>query len=224
MFKRGLGAGIGLRNTTSLINIPTIQTEGIAPPLSINLAPKQYHAFDMNRVVEGYGSDAIRLQRLSDNAQANFGFDNDGLLDTDAIDTWRNGADVDVVEMFDQTENGATCIAFGKITLITNNTYTYAGVDYNTDTGLLSRNAQGSVIMDLGGMGAWKISNTTIPVSTNGFEFHINAVANERRKDHMTTDTVVPAGVQDTQTLFYYGEFNNNWFNEIFGRKAFWLD
>lgn len=54
------------------------------------------------RLTADYEGDLIRLRRASDNAESDFGFDGDGVLDTAAVATWIGGSSGRVVTIYDQ--------------------------------------------------------------------------------------------------------------------------
>ena len=58
--------------------------------------------FSIRRLLTSYTGDLIRLRRISDIAESDFGFDGNGDLDTAAITTWLSGADGFVVTWYDQ--------------------------------------------------------------------------------------------------------------------------
>lgn len=85
-------------------------------PLYSAIASDGVAAFGYDRLVHGFSSNTVRLKRLSDNAESDFGFDALGMFDNDAVDTWRAGANVDVVKFYDQKGSAVTLDAVGQVT------------------------------------------------------------------------------------------------------------
>lgn len=57
----------------------------------------------LRKVNARYDGDVLRLRRSSDDAVMDFGFDDDGLVDVDAIETWLSGADGYLTTWYDQS-------------------------------------------------------------------------------------------------------------------------
>ncbi|WP_062058020.1 arabinofuranosidase catalytic domain-containing protein [Aquimarina longa] len=63
------------------------------------------------RVLESdYNGPLVRLRRSSDNAEQDFGWSDNDIVDVAAIDTWRSGSDVFVVIWYDQSGLGRNAI------------------------------------------------------------------------------------------------------------------
>ena len=99
---------LGLSKTNNISdksnNAATVTPPSTAPsldaPIPTTLLPKAYHAFGFDRMVEGYAGNTTRLKRLSDNVEEDFGFNaTTGIFDIAAVETWRDGADVDAVTL-----------------------------------------------------------------------------------------------------------------------------
>ncbi len=88
------------------------------PPVTADIFSKSAAAYGFDRLVYGYTGDTVRLKRLSDNAEEDFGFDSDGMFDLAAVNTWRSGANVDVVHHKDQLGSAVTLNAVNQITFI----------------------------------------------------------------------------------------------------------
>ena len=86
------------------------------PPVESSISSDTYHAYGFDRMVEGFSGDTVRLKRLSDNAESDFGFSSStGKFDMAAVDTWRSSADVDVVHFKDQMETLLTLNAVDTV-------------------------------------------------------------------------------------------------------------
>lgn len=130
--------GLGKGKTPDTAFTPPIATPSVTAldaPIDTALTSKTYHAFGFDRMVEGYSGDSVRLKELDGDTESDFGFDSNGFFDLDAVDTWRSGADVDVVKFYDQTGNGADCIADSTVSLIRSDIVQRFGVDYEEDDG-----------------------------------------------------------------------------------------
>ena len=216
---------LGLSKTNNISgksnNTPPVTPPSTAPsldaPIPTALLPKAYHAFGFDRMVEGYTGNTARLRRLSDNVEEDFGFNaTTGIFDIAAVETWRDGADVDAVELFDQTVNGATANNDGTIAFIRNNTPYRFGCDYDEATALLTPSPiNGGIGCNLGGTGAWKIDNTTIDTSNNGIELSFLSAMNTRKAKNPALDTVAGSN-NATEFLFAYGTGSNNYFRHRF--------
>ncbi|NTW90068.1 MAG: hypothetical protein HGB37_04150 [Candidatus Moranbacteria bacterium] len=63
-------------------------------------------ALSLRQLDDGYEGDAIRVRRDSDDAEADFGFDENGLLDMEAIETWLGSSDGYVTTWYGQDPTG----------------------------------------------------------------------------------------------------------------------
>ena len=50
------------------------------PPVESSISSDTYHAYGFDRMVEGFSGDTVRLKRLSDNAESDFGFQQVNLI------------------------------------------------------------------------------------------------------------------------------------------------
>ena len=67
-------------------------------------------AFSMRVLESDYNGPLIRLRRASDNAEKDFGWGDNDILDVAAIDSWRNGSNVYVHTWYDQSGLGRDAI------------------------------------------------------------------------------------------------------------------
>lgn len=85
---------------------PPIPPSPPAPSLDLlSLAP-EYAWSVARRLTTAYTGPLIRLKRMSDNAESDFGYDGAGLLDTAAITAWLGGAANEVVKVYAQIGTG----------------------------------------------------------------------------------------------------------------------
>ena len=168
----GNGGGGGLPIATSL-----------DAPITTALGSSTYHAFGFDRMVQGFSGDTVRLKRLSDNAEENFGFNNIGAFDMNAVNSWRSGADVDVIKFYDQKNTAIELLAGGTVSFVRSDVVKRMGIDYSFDTGLLQQSTtQGSVTCDFGVDNGYLYTTATIAdPSVNGMELHTLLQYNERK-------------------------------------------
>jgi len=67
-------------------------------------------AFSMRVLESDYTGPLIRLRRASDNAQKDFGWGDNDIVDVAAIDSWRNGSNVYVHTWYDQSGLGRNAV------------------------------------------------------------------------------------------------------------------
>lgn len=178
----------------------TLALTTLDAPVTTALAPSTYHAFGFDNMVDGYTGDTVRLKRLSDNAESDFGFNNIGAFDMSAVNSWRSGADVDVVKFYDQKGTAIELLAGGTVAFVRSDAVNRLGVDYLPSTGLLQQSTtEGSVTCDFGvDTGYLYTTETIADPSVNGMEIHTLLQYNERKT-----------------ALNYLTEFGNGANNEI---------
>jgi hypothetical protein len=178
-------------------------------PLNTGTQAKARYAFGFERMVEGYVGDTVRLVRVSDNAEANFGFSNStGIFDLDAVDAWRGSADVNVVRFLDQMVSSKTLdVVQGTVTFIVSGAVKRFGTSWDESTAQLTRSGvEGGVGCDFGdNVSAMRLSGSVLPVSVSGAEFHLLYSHNERKNSSGTALD----GNTDRENLLYYG-LNSN--------------
>jgi hypothetical protein len=180
------------------------------PPISSAITSKSYHAFGFDRMQEGYAGNSVRLKRLSDNVEANFGFDaTSGIFDHAGVVTWAAGANVDVVRFFCQNGTAATMDADGTVSYIRSGVVKRQGSDFDTATGELTRSAtNGGVGCDTAGTGALKLTGSTIPLSSTGLEVNLLHSWNTRKNKGVVSDSL--GSNRNTENLFVYGTGSDN--------------
>jgi hypothetical protein len=182
------------------------------PPASSDFTT--HYAWGLDRMLEGYTGDTVRLERLSDNVEADFGFDSAGQFDIDAVHTWRSGADVDVVLLYDQGGSAYDMTPVNQVTLIVSDVVQYFAYDISDTDGQLTRKTDaGGVGMDFGlDTGYMKTANLVLDGSA-GLEFHM-LFSPQRRKAAGTGDPLggsnatehyLTYGLSDNTHIRYYG-------------------
>lgn len=108
----------------------------IDPPISSSIVTNgdDYYAVGFDRMVSGYSGNTVRLKELNGNTEQDFGFDVNGFFDINAVNTWRVGADVDVVKFYDQTGSGLEMITGGTAQFIVDDVPFRQGTEYNLTT------------------------------------------------------------------------------------------
>ena len=210
-----LGTGLRAFGAPSFFSPPSLPDNYITAPASSALSSKLYHAFGFDRLVEGYSGDTVRLKRLSDNTESDFGFNGStGAFDMGSVDTWRSGADVDVVSFYDQSGNGASADANGTVEFVRSDVVQRFGTSWSSSNEELTRSTtQGGVGADLAGTGAIKISGTNIDVSGSGVEFAILGAMNTRKN---VAGSDAYGGNNTTEYLFDYGTGNTLFYRHYF--------
>lgn len=201
-------------NFSALSSPVSVVTDAVAAALSYvidsTLKPKAQLVFGMDRYVHDYTGDIVTLERSSDNAQQSFGTDSAGKLDIAAIDTWRSGADVTVVELIDQISGTKVHTYDTPAPFITSDTPVRMGTTINTSNAALSKSGDGCYAVD------YADSHTGVTTSsgvtyTDGLEFHYLTAMNERNGYATTEVSTSETLVDNRQTIFAFGENTNNY-------------
>ena len=81
-------------------------------------------AYSLRKLNSDYTGAAVRVRRVSDNAELDLGFKSDGTLDTDAADAFWDGSNLTTITWYDQSGNGndVTANPSGREPLLYNNT------------------------------------------------------------------------------------------------------
>lgn len=87
-------------------NFPTMRPSHILDEKLTNIS----FAFSLRVLESDYNGSLVRLRRDSDNAQQDFGWDDNDIVDVTAIDAWRGAANVFVVIWYDQSGLGRNAI------------------------------------------------------------------------------------------------------------------
>lgn len=90
---------LGSAQIASYNHFPTMQPSHILDDRLENIS----FAFGLRVLESDYNGPLIRLRRASDNAEMDFFCRDDDLVDIEAINTWRNGANVFVTKWYDQS-------------------------------------------------------------------------------------------------------------------------
>jgi len=87
-------------------NFPTHRPAHILDDMHTNLS----FAFSMRVLESDYNGPLVRLRRASDNAEQDFGWADNDIVDVVAIDTWRAGSNVYVHTWYDQSGLGRDAV------------------------------------------------------------------------------------------------------------------
>lgn len=109
----------GIIGAASLGSINT--TLALDSPITTSLSSATYYAFGFDRLVDGFSGSTVRLKRLSDNAESDFGVDSAGVFNLAAVEAWRGGADVNMVYVYDQMGSADKLITLGTVAFIRSN-------------------------------------------------------------------------------------------------------
>lgn len=79
--------------------------------LLLDLYPNAEFAYSIRKLRTAYTGNCVKLRRVVDNAEQDFGFDADGYIDQAAIETWRtsvaNATRLKVITWYDQSANAS---------------------------------------------------------------------------------------------------------------------
>lgn len=175
------------------------------------------YAFGFDRLVAGFTGNTVRLKELSGNTEQDFGFDSFGIFDLDAVNTWRSGADVDVVKFYDQNETAIECVAVGTQNLIVSNVVGRFGTTYDSATGLLTRSTtDGAVGVNSNGTGHFKIENITTNIATDGIEIFSLTSFNTRKAKNPANDTIAGSNNDTERMISLQGGTSGYFFHQFF--------
>ncbi len=94
-----LGMFTGYTQISVLHHFPTMTPSHILDEKLTDIS----FAFSMRVLESNYNGPIIRLRRASDNAEQDFGWSDNDIVDVNAIDTWRAGSNVYVHTWYDQS-------------------------------------------------------------------------------------------------------------------------
>lgn len=180
-------------------------------PISSSLVSISQLAFGFDRQVEGYTGDTVRLKRLSDNAESDFGTLSGGAFDKAAVDSWRAGADVDLVKFYDQLETGKELAAVGTVAVVRSDAWVHTGTTLNAATAALTRSGtDGAVTCNITGGGYLELTTSGL-TADNGMEFYMLASSNNRKiAGNDSSDPSGLSGDKDIECYLSYGVATNN--------------
>ena len=204
----GLGSSSALTRVLNITLPPSNNDVApYIPPVQLNSAyqAKIIDAFGLDQQIEGFTGTVVRLRKLDDNSEADFGLDSDGRFDIAAVNAWRSNADVDVVKLYSQKGTGEEFTPDGTAIFIRDNTLSKArfGFDYdfargdNGARGNNLRNNTGGFGITLDGSAALKTGASTYDVSS-GFEMHM--VASPLQTKTRGHDNLQALGITATTT------------------------
>lgn len=166
---------------------------------------KAQHAYGVDRMVQGYTGDTIRVERTSDSAQSDFGFSSStGIFDIDAVITWAAGSTVNVVTLYDQ-KGSLDLTVTGTANLVTSGAVKRFGTTRSSTDDQLTRSAtNGGVGIDMGGNSYFSSGATKTNFdSSTGFEVTMLWSQNTRKT---LEASIIPEGLggnNDKENLFY---------------------
>ncbi len=195
------------------------------PPVETSFSSNVYHAYGFDRMVQGYTGDTVRLKRLSDNAEADFGFSSStGIFDLAAVNIWRSSADVDVVKFYDQTGTAITLDADSTVSFVRSDVVKRFGTTFDTADETLTRSTtDGGVGCDLAATGAFRTSAAlTCDIATDGLNSFMLYSMNTRKVTIPANDDY--SGNNAREGIIAYGTGSTNSldqeFNSTFGKFA----
>lgn len=177
-------------------------------PITTALSSSTLGAYGLSRMVEGYSGNTVRLSRRSDSAESDFGLNATGSLDTDAVDTWRASADVDVVKLYDQ-KNSNDLSAVGRARLIDGGNYVRMGVTRNSSTEVLTRSTT------LGGVGIDTGSDLSYFISDSGYTLTSSEGVEAHYAFSIKED--IDSTYSGEQYIVAFGHSDNEYFNHGVG-------
>lgn len=195
------------------------QTEiALDPPVTL-LDTSTQHAYGVDRMVEGYTGNTIRVERSSDNAQDDFGFSaTTGIFDLLAVQLWSGGSDVKVVRLYDQKGSINLDVAGGDAALITTGAVSKFAATYNPVNGQLIRSGtDGGLGINMGG-NCYFTSGASLTNfdTTGGFDVTLLWSQNERK----ISSGEIPDGAggnSDDEDLFILDSSGSSFFRNRIG-------
>lgn len=191
------------------------------PPLDAPITStdtKAQHVYGIDRMVEGYAGNTLRVQRLSDNAQEDFGFDTaTGIFDLDGVLSWSAGSDVNVVMVYDQKGINHLNV-IGTATLIISGIVQRFGTDIDpTNNQLIRSSVNGGVGIDMAGNCHFQSVSQTNFDTTSGLEVTLFHSPNDRKVTSSAALIDQFGGNTDDETLFCLYQGSNRKFANIVG-------
>jgi len=179
-------------------------------------------AFGFDRLVDGFSSNTVRLKRLSDNAESDFGLDANGKFDTAAANTWRAGANVDCVKFYDQKGSAKELANSGTAEVVRSDVWFRFASTYSETDGQLTRStSQGGVGVNLGAAGHMTVTGTGASLSTATLEMHLLWAPNVRKKaTNDATDPIVGSTSTAEHIISYGNTANARWYWQMAGAAA----
>lgn len=197
----------------------SIQPLALDAPLYSAIESKGRLVFGFDRLKNSYFGSTVRLKRLSDNAEEDFGIKFTGVFDLDAVDAWEPSADLDVVYFIDQHGTAKLLSAVGTVAFRRSGAVKRFGTTWSISDGQLTRSTTvGGVGCDLGDdVGCLRLLNCGLNFSNGagafdeGKEIHFLYSHNERKGTTANIANDPPAlnanGV--TEWIFTWGTNTN---------------
>lgn len=191
----------------------------LPPVIPTALIPKGQLLFAEDRAVEDYEGNTVRLKRLSDNAEEDFGFLSGGTFDRAAVNTWRAGANVDLVKRYDQMGSGKELVAVGSVPFIRSDAYTCFGDAWDPDTGILTLSATNGAAGARIESGGYMTLATSGITTASGLEIHCVFAPFTRKIANNISEPSELNGNSTPEHVIYYGAAGN-FFQYIIGNGA----
>ena len=192
-------------------------------PVASAQASNTRMAFSPDQVVEGYSGNTMRLKRLSDSQEADFGTDDSGLFDKAAADTWRSGADVDLVKFYDQKGGALELVCNGSGQVVRSNQWFRFGNEIGANGQLTRSASNGGVAVNFTGNGGYlRVASSGLTLSLNDLEFFLLFSNTDRKKSSGDSADPVELNANNTrENILSYGDRSINAFNYYIGGGPF---
>jgi len=196
---------------------PAPSAVALDPPLTAAMlaAGLGVLAFSPYRLSENYLGSTIRLIRVSDGVEQDFGFDNvTGVFNDQAVHSWRDGSAVRPKEWICQITGQRLAVVQGTQNLIeADGSVGRFGTDMAPLDGQLSRSPnKGAIGFNLAGLSALQLLNSGINVSIAGCEMHLLWSPNNRKKSTIDNTDPVSGGSTTRENIICYGANSTNQF------------
>lgn len=194
-------------------------------PITAALKSSTQLVFGLDRWVDGFIGNTVRLQRSSDNVQADFKVDPaTGILDLDGsvsgVRVWAGSSTVTVVQFYDQMLTGKILVAVGSVVFMVNGVVQRFGTDWSTVDGQLTRSTtKGGVGCLVTGGAYFTLASSGLTLAS-GMEVHMLASPLARKKATATVDPAALGATTTSEQAFSYGTATTNNFRYAFGGAA----
>lgn len=201
----GVGVGIGLTRKKIISEL----IASLQAPISSEISVNTQQAYGFDQLVSGYIGDTVRLQRVSDNVEADFGTVNSS-FNWSNVNNWLAGSNAKVVKFYCQKGCGKELLAVGDIYLTSLGTPYRFGTDYSYTDGQLTLNNKGGIACKIENGAYFQLATSGL-VGTNGLEFHTLTASLQRKKaaNDLTDPIVGSNAVGECYLSYGLGTTNN---------------
>ncbi|MEM0951939.1 MAG: hypothetical protein AAGI66_07335 [Cyanobacteria bacterium P01_H01_bin.74] len=169
-------------------------------------ASSTYNAFGFERLIENYTGNVVRLKRLSDDTESDFGTNDDYTFNLNAVNIWRDGAAVNFVHFKCQTGSTKTLDGYGDIPFCNAaGNVTRMGTNWSSTDGQLSLSGQGAIALNMSGANQYLGMDETDVDMTNGLDVCTLYMPMNRKSN----DGYFPGSNGDVGTTFEFRAENN---------------